>query len=337
MRETGSTRVSLKSDGQRARAPRARALGRSRLITLVTGALALGTVPPHRTARAGTVDTAPPAVARVDIDEKLGGTIPRDLVFTDSRGRRVQLGQMLDGKLPVVLVLAYFHCPMLCDLVLSGMSRSLHQLGWAPGRQYRGLTVSIDPSDTPAGAHLKQSAVLQAINQTGPSAEAAWPFVVGKEGAIRALADSVGFRYAYDPQSKQFAHPACVIVLTPKGRISRYLYGVDFHVLDVRLGVTEASVGRIGNIVGRLLLTCFHYDPSSRRYGFYVSAVLKGGAAIVMLAVGAFLIVVWRRDIRRGREREDDDHLRGGGEDGRAGPGPAGVASTGRATPEARS
>jgi len=201
----------------------------------------------------------------------------------------------------VVLVLAYYRCPLLCDLVLQGISGALRELGWTPGRDYLGLTVSIDPKDRPAAAHLKQTAVLQAIGQTGARAEAGWPFLVGDEASIHALADSVGFRYAYDPQSEQFAHPAVAMVLTPDGRLSLYLYGVSFRLLDVRLALTEAARGRVGTIVDRLLLTCFRYDPSARRYGFYVSAVLKGGASLALLAVGAFLAVLWRRDARRMR------------------------------------
>jgi len=260
--------------------------------------LALGAAAPADAEPRAALGT-PPAVAAVDVDENLGARVPLDLTFTGSDGRRTPLRALLDGRHPVVLVLAYYRCPMLCDLVLNGVSRALHHLGWDPGRDYRGVTVSIDPKDTPAVAHLKQHAVLQAIGQTGPAAEQSWPFLVGDPTSIRALADAVGFRYAYDPRSEQFAHPAVVMVLTPDGRISRYLYGVNFRLLDLRLALTEAAQGRVGTIVDRLLLTCFRYDPSSRRYGFFVSAVLKGGASCALLAVGCFLAVLWRRDARR--------------------------------------
>ncbi len=240
----------------------------------------------------------PPAVAAVDVDEKLGARLPLDLTFTDSAGRPTRLGALFDRRRPTVLVLAYYRCPMLCDLVLSGISTSLRKLGWALGTDYRGLTVSIDPRDTPVGAHHKQVAVLQAMNESGPEAEASWPFLVGDAASIRALADAVGFRYAHDPASDQFAHPAVVMVLTLDGRVSRYLYGVNFRLLDVRLGMTEAARGRVGGLVERVLLTCFRYDPSARRYGFYVSAVLRGGASIVILSVFGFLGFLWRRDAR---------------------------------------
>ena len=244
----------------------------------------------------------PPAVAAVDVDEKLGARLPLGLTFTDSAGRTRRLGDFIDQRRPVVLVLAYYRCPMLCDLVLSGISTSLRKLGWALGADYRGLTVSIDPHDTPVAAHHKQVAVLQAVNESGPAAEASWPFLVGDAASIRALADAVGFRYAHDPTSDQFAHPAVVMVLTPDGRVSHYLYGVNFRLLDVRLGMTEAAGGKvagIGGIVDRVLLTCFRYDPSARKYGFYVSAVLRGGASLVILSVGGLLGFLWRRDACR--------------------------------------
>jgi protein SCO1 len=268
------------------------------LLALVVTRAAVASQEPSRLPTAAR--RLPPAVAAVDIEEKPGAVIPLDLSFTDSGGRQRPLRSLFDGQHPVVLVLAYYRCPMLCDLVLSGISTSLHKLGWVLGRDYRGVTVSIDPKDTPGTAHHKQVAFLQAVNQSGPAAEAAWPFLVGDPQSIRSVADTVGFDYAYDPTSGQFAHPAVVMILTPDGRISRYLYGVNFRLLDVRLGMTEASNGRVGGIVERVLLTCFHYDPSVRRYGFYVSAVLKGGASLVILAVGTLLGVLWRRDSRRG-------------------------------------
>jgi protein SCO1/2 len=284
-------------------------------------ALAIGLVAAALAALAGASPAAPAggrpraalpdAAAAVDIDEHLGAAVPLDVPFTDSLGRPRRLRELLDGRRPVILILAYYRCPMLCDLVLAGVSRAMERLGWAPGRDYLGLTVSIDPKDTPLTAHVKQAAVLQAIGRVDPASEAGWPFLVGPPPSVRALADAVGFRYAYDPQSDQFAHPAVAAVLTPDGRISRYLYGVDFRLLDVRLALSEAARGRVGGIVARLLLTCFRYDPSARRYGFYVSAVLKGGASLVILTVGSLLAVLWRRDARRTRRRDGAAPARG--------------------------
>jgi protein SCO1/2 len=244
----------------------------------------------------------------VGVDEHLGVRVPVDLPFTDAAGRQVRLADLLRPDRPLVLVLSYYRCPMLCDLVLSGLSRPVRDLGWTPGREIQLVTVSIDPADTRGAARLKQAAVLQALNR--PDAGPGWPFLTGDAARVRALADAVGFRYAYDPRSEQFAHPAVVVMLTPDGRVSRYLYGVDFRLLDLRLAAVEAAQGRTGSFVDRVLLTCFRYEPSARRYGFYVSTVLKGGASAAILSVGALLTVLWRKDARRMRARKDRPEAR---------------------------
>jgi protein SCO1/2 len=187
---------------------------------------------------------------------------------------------------------------MLCDLVLRGVVDSIARQGLVLGRDFRALTVSIDPKETPAQASLKQHGMLQAFNR--PFDTAAWPFLVGQPDDIHALAARLGFEYAYDPKSDQYAHPAVAFIITPDGRISRYLYGVKFRPLDVRLALNEAARGRIGGIVDRVLLACFHYDPATRRYGLYVRGVLRGGAALTVLLVGGLLALLWWHD-RRGR------------------------------------
>jgi protein SCO1/2 len=238
-----------------------------------------------------------PAVQQVDIDEHLGAALPLDLPFVDQNGRPVRLGDYFhDGK-PVVLVLAYFRCPMLCDLVLHGVLHSLTKQHLVLGRDYRALTVSIDPKDTPAAAARKQEGMLQGLDM--PEKTAAWPFLTGAQPNIAALAARVGFQYAYDPKTDQYAHPACAFVITPEGRISRYLYGVKFRPLDVRLALDEAAHGKIGGIVDRVLLCCFRYDPATRRYGWYVKGVLRGGATLTLLIVGGALGILWRRERRR--------------------------------------
>ncbi len=233
----------------------------------------------------------------VDIDEHLGAALPSSLAFTDETGRAVRFGDYFtDGK-PVVLVLAYFRCPMLCDLVLRGVADSLRQQHLVLGRDYRALTVSIDPKDDAAGASLKQHSLLQALGDL--DAAGSWPFLTGTQASIAPLAARLGFEYAYDPKTDQYAHPACVFILTPDGRISRYLYGVSSRPLDVRLALDEAAQGRIGGIVDRVLLTCYRYDPATRRYGVYVSGVLRGGAALTLLVVAGTLGLLWRRERQR--------------------------------------
>jgi cytochrome c oxidase subunit 2 len=216
------------------------------------------------------------AIGAVDIDEHLGAKIPGDLPFSDESGRPVSIGDYFTGDRPVVLILAYFRCPMLCDLVLRGMAGAVKEQPLVLGRDFRALTVSIDPKDRPAQAALKQHNLLQAMNRP----DAPWPFLTGKEQQIQQLAGALGFQYTYDPKSDQYAHPACAIVLTPDGRISRYLYGADFRPFDLRLALQEASRGRVGGIFDRVLLTCFRYDPATRRYAWAVrSAVARNGAA----------------------------------------------------------
>jgi protein SCO1/2 len=235
----------------------------------------------------------------VDIDEHLGQRLPLDLRFRDPSGATVRLGDYFrDGK-PVVLVLGYFRCPMLCDLVLRSTAKAMQRLGWEIGARYRALTVSIDPQDRPAGAALAQTRLLQAVGHV--EARAAWPFLVGEEADIRALADRVGFRYVHDPKSDQYAHPACAVVVAPDGRIARYLYGVEFPAGDLGLALIEASQGRIGGIAGRVLLTCFRYDPSTRRYGLLVLGVMKGGAALLLLMVAGLVGFLWLHERTRRR------------------------------------
>jgi protein SCO1 len=243
---------------------------------------------------ASSVALGRPALQDVDIEEHLGAKLPLQLPFVDENRRPVQLADYFrDGK-PVVVVLAYFRCPMLCDLVLGSIAESLARQHLVLGRDYRALTISIDPKDTPAGASLKQRTLLQATNQLG--AVDSWPFLTGARASIAPLAARLGFEYAYDDKTDQYAHPACVFFVTPDGRISRYLYGVKFRPLDVRLALDEAAHGKIGGIVDRVLLTCFRYDPATRRYGWYVRGILRGGAALTLVVVGGFLALLWRRE-----------------------------------------
>jgi protein SCO1/2 len=240
----------------------------------------------------------PPAALEVEVRERLGATVPAGLAFVDEKGHRVSLGDFR-GRGPLLLVLAYYRCPMLCDLVLRGLAQGLHQVGWVPGTQFQALTVSIDPKDTPGAARLKQGHVLSTLGH--PDAVAGWPFLTGEEAAARQLAAALGVSYVYDRKSDQYAHPAVAVVLTPEGRVSRYLYGVEFRPFDLRLALVEASQGKVGGAVERVLLTCFRYDPAARKYGFYVLGVLKGGGLLVLGTFGAFLLLMFRRD--RARQR----------------------------------
>lgn len=261
---------------------------------------ALGTAPARALPR--PPQPAPAPAFLIDVEEKLGARVPAGLVFANERGERVRLGDHLSRGRPVLLTLAYYRCPMLCDLVLKGLGESLARIDWLPGRDYQAITVSIDPKDGRAAARAKQAQVLRAVGHA--SAAAGWPFLTGGAEVIARLADSVGFRYTYDPRSDQFAHPAVAMVLAPDGRITRYLYGVAFRPLDVRLALTEARAGRGGGgLADRVLLSCFRYDPSTRRYGLLLAVVLKGGSALVLVTLATTIALLWRRD--RARRRGD--------------------------------
>lgn len=263
----------------------------------------------RRTGRRAADPTAalrpPPAIATVDIDEHLGRALPSSLAFTDQDGRAVRSGELFQDGRPVVMVLAYFRCPMLCDLVQQGLVASLRATALRPGEDFRVVTVSIDPADTRGNAGLRRTGFLQALGHGAPLPAASWRVLVGGESEIRGLAGALGFRYVYDPTSRQYAHPACAFVLTPDGRISRYLYGTTFRPFDMRLAVVEAGQGRVGTIVDRVLLTCFRYDPAARKYGPYVVGIMRGGSTVVLAAFGLAMVLMIRRD-RAGRRKGSD-------------------------------
>lgn len=240
---------------------------------------------------------APPAVQAVDVEERLGRVVPADLAFTDSSGRPVRMRDLVSDGKPVLLALAYYRCPMLCGLTLRGLARGLSGLGWKLGEDYRVVTVSFDPRDTPDTAARTQAGVLAEIGR--PDARDAWPFLVADEATIRALTDAVGFRYALDERTGEYAHPAVVVALAPGGKIVRYLYGVEFFPRDLRLAMVESGEGRAGSFFDRVLMTCYRYDPLTRRYGPYIFGFLRIGAVVIFVVAASFVAWMWRLERRR--------------------------------------
>jgi protein SCO1 len=236
----------------------------------------------------------PALLQQIDVVEKLGDRAPLDLPFTDAQGQPFTLRQLASERRPTLLVLGYPRCPQLCSLLLSGIVRALGNSALVIGRDFRAVDVSIDPSETTEDAAEQQRGQLQALGQ-GATPES-WPFVHGREPEIRALAEAVGFQYAYDPQSRQFAHDAAAFVLTPDGRIARYLYGVEPTPRDLELALVEASNGRIGTSLDRILLACYQWDPASRRYGPNIRRFLQGGGAMVFGCLAGLLMVLWRKE-----------------------------------------
>jgi protein SCO1 len=237
----------------------------------------------------------------VDVVERLGEPIPAALRFYDAFRNDVALSEFLDGKKPVVVSLVYFNCPMLCSLVMKGLVKGLNETGLQLGKDYRGITVSFDPKDTPRVAAEAQRGYLAALRSRGGAHAQDWPFLTGGEANARALAEALGFKYRYDGPTAQFAHPAVVFVLTPEGRISRYLYGVEFPGRDLRLSLVEASGGRVGTSFDRVLLKCFRYDPGTGRYRLYAVNFVRGGAFASFLALVVGLAVLWRQEWKRKR------------------------------------
>ncbi|HWG59690.1 MAG TPA: SCO family protein [Candidatus Acidoferrales bacterium] len=237
------------------------------------------------------IGVRPELLKQVGVDQKLNAQVPLALTFRDEHGATVQLGQFFAGK-PVVLSLVYFTCPMLCTQLLNGVERGLKQVSLEPGKDFNLITVSIDPSDTPADANAKHALYTGLYGNSG--APAAWHFLTGAEPQIKALADSVGFRYAYDAQSKQFAHASVVMLLTPEGRISKYFYGINFSPRDLRLGLVQASEGKIGTPADQVLLFCYHYDPHTGKYGLLISHLLALAGLLTVVIGGVCLVVLFR-------------------------------------------
>lgn len=235
----------------------------------------------------------PQLLKDVAIDQKLNEAIPLDLTFHDEHGQTVQLRRYF-GQKPVILTLVYYNCPMLCTQVLNGLEQSLKNLSLDMGRQFNVVTVSIDPTDRPVLASAKQELYTGLYGR--PGAAQGWHFLTGDEPQIKQLANAVGFRYAYDPQSKQYAHVSAIMVLTPSGKISRYFYGIQYPERDLRLGLVEASEGKIGTPVDQILLFCYHYDPITGKYGLLISRVIQLAAFVTILFMGIFIFVLFRSD-----------------------------------------
>jgi len=237
----------------------------------------------------------PAELRAVGIDQKLDGRLPLDLHFRDENGRDVRLGEFF-GTRPVIITPVYYGCPMLCTQILNGLVSGLKPVSFNAGEQFDVLAVSFDPSETPALAIQKKDAYVKRYGRSG--AEKGFHFLTGDEPAIKALTGALGFRYTYDPKNKQFAHASGVMITTPEGRISRYLYGVDYAPRDLRLSLVEAAERKIGSPVDELLLFCYHYDPSTGKYGAVAMSFLRLAAAATVLGIAGFLTILFRREFR---------------------------------------
>jgi protein SCO1 len=247
----------------------------------------------------------PPELADVGITELPGAQLPLELPFVDSEGSQTALGQCFDGVHPVILTLNYSDCPMLCSVQLSGLVDALQKMPWNLGEQFRAVTVSIDPLETPMRAALTKDKYLKLYNR--PGSGAGWHFLTGREENIKKLAATVGFRYKYIAQRRQFVHAAALILCTPDGRVSRYLGGVLYNPQTLRLSLVEASEGKVGSTLDQFFLTCFHYDEKAGRYGPFALGMMRIGAGATLLAIGGLLIVLWTRERRRRSTRRAEE------------------------------
>jgi protein SCO1/2 len=242
----------------------------------------------------GTPALKPPdALREVGFDQKLGASLPLDLPLRDESGRAVRLRDYFGGK-PVALNLVYFDCPMLCTVSLNGLASALEVVSFLPGREFELLTISFDAREGPSLAAHKKKAYLARLKR--PGAEAGWHFLTGDKASVDAIAKAVGFRYAWDDETKQFAHPAGLVVLTPEGRIARYLYGIEYAPKDLRLALVESAEGKISSPVDQLLLYCYQYNPVTGRYGPTIMAVLRLASLLTVAALGGFVFRSWRRE-----------------------------------------
>jgi protein SCO1 len=234
----------------------------------------------------------------VRIDQKLDEQVPAGLVFTDETGKQVKLGDYF-GKNPVILNLVYFECPMLCSQVTNGLVQSMRLLSLSAGQDFTVLTVSFDPRETAGLSMAKRAGYLKAYGREGGGD--GWHFLTGDEDNIRKLTDAVGFRYVWDEKLKQFAHAAAIMLLTPQGKVSKYFYGIEFQARDLRLGIVEATDGKIGTLSDSVLLLCYHYDPQQGRYSMTVLGILRLAGIVTVLAVVTFMTVMLGREWRSRR------------------------------------
>jgi protein SCO1 len=241
-------------------------------------------------------DLSPDQLANVGFDQRLGERVPLDVLFRDENGASVRLGDYFLGNRPVILSLNYFHCQNLCPLELDGLMNGLNGISFSLGGDFTMLTISIDPREGPSDAQDIKVRTLRAYDKS--RGNDGWHVLTGDQASIDRLTRAVGFRYAYDPLQDDYAHPAGIVILSPTGQISRYLYGLDFSANDLRLALVDAGSDKVGSLLDRALLVCYHYDPLTGRYTPFALNFVRGAAVLGLLSLTAFLGWLWRAEVR---------------------------------------
>ena len=239
--------------------------------------------------------TMPPALQNVGFEPTLNAQMPLDLLFTDENGQSVKLGDYFGHGKPVLLAFVYYGCPMLCNQVEQGVVGSLKMLSFNPGRDYDVVFVSFDPRETPEMAAEKKKSALGHFQR--PATDGGWHFLTGNKEAIDAAAKAVNFRYKFDAKNNLFSHASGIMLLTPDGRISRYFYGIEYPGRDMRLGLVDASAGKIGSPIDHALLFCFQYDPSSATYSTAILRIVRVAGLLTVLGIVVGILVFRRRDL----------------------------------------
>ncbi|MCG8350568.1 MAG: SCO family protein [Chloroflexales bacterium] len=237
-------------------------------------------------------ESSPDPLTDVGFDQRLDTQVPLGLQFVNEDGQSVELRQYFGTK-PVILVLGYYECPMLCSIVRDGLVTSLKQVDFDVGKEFEVVYVSIDPQETPMIAAAQKTALLAEYNR--PGAEDGWHLLVGNQESIEQLAHTVGFRYVYDEAIDQYAHPSGIVVLTPQGRVARYFYGIEYEPRDLRFGLMDASADKIGAPVDQLLLLCYHYDPATGQYSGIITNVTQLAGIVTVLTIVAAIATLTRR------------------------------------------
>jgi len=246
-------------------------------------------------------EQVPAALEDVGITEHLDAKLPLDLEFRDENGDVVTLGSYFDDDRPVILTLNYYKCPMLCGLMLNGLVDGLTSMGWSPGDEFEIVTVSINPLETPELAAAKKQNYLKLLDR--PTAAEGWHFLTGRELEIKRLAETVGFGYSYDPETQNYAHAAALMVCTPDGRVARYLYGIEYPAQKLKFALLEAAEGTVGSTLDQLILYCYHYDPTNRRYSPVAMNIMRVGGGATALILGISLGAFWFREWRRKQKK----------------------------------